>query len=194
MTAKARAIVLGGLILLVLTAITVDRYWQARARYPRRSIQTSPARPESTQEAPRLLLPHEGTEFVVRLGGEGLPGPLDDEAGRHPSAHAAGTRSGSSGPTVQPSPSSDPSGIEPRRGLESGGRPPPPPRGTDRHGARPSSPRIITYTVQRDESLSSIAERFLGRASSWPQIAKRNGIEDPRDLRAGQILRIEIPR
>jgi hypothetical protein len=47
-----------------------------------------------------------------------------------------------------------------------------------------------TYTVKRGDTLSAIAARLLGKASRWPEIAKLNGIRDPRLLQIGKVLRI----
>lgn len=40
------------------------------------------------------------------------------------------------------------------------------------------------------EDLLSIAARELGDASRWPEIAKLNGLRDPRSIRPGQVLRL----
>ncbi len=46
------------------------------------------------------------------------------------------------------------------------------------------------YTVGNGESLSQIAEKFLGSAIRWKEIAQFNGIDKPHLLREGTRLRI----
>lgn len=46
------------------------------------------------------------------------------------------------------------------------------------------------YRVREGDTLSSIAARRLGKASRWREIAKLNGIRDPRRLEVGQRLRM----
>jgi len=48
----------------------------------------------------------------------------------------------------------------------------------------------VSYTVQRGDRLGDIALEFTGDIEHWKAIAASNGIEDPRDLRAGAVLRI----
>ena len=47
-----------------------------------------------------------------------------------------------------------------------------------------------TYTVQRGDTLSSIAEEQLGDASRWPEIfvLNRHILSDPDEIRPGQEL------
>lgn len=49
-----------------------------------------------------------------------------------------------------------------------------------------------TYTVERGDTLSHIAQRFYGRASGWNRIfeANRDQLDDPDLIRPGQVLRI----
>ena len=46
------------------------------------------------------------------------------------------------------------------------------------------------YTVQPGESLSQLAQRFLGDTLKFPILARYNDIDNPQDLRAGQVIRI----
>jgi nucleoid-associated protein YgaU len=50
--------------------------------------------------------------------------------------------------------------------------------------------KVRTYVVKQGDSLSSIAARQCGSASKWRQIAKDNGIRDPKSIKKGQRLRI----
>lgn len=56
-------------------------------------------------------------------------------------------------------------------------------------GGKPSGPGG-TYTVQPGDTLAQISKHLLGSASRWQEIAKANGISDPRKLRVGQELTI----
>lgn len=48
-----------------------------------------------------------------------------------------------------------------------------------------------TYTIKSPtDTLWALAVRFLGSGSRWKEIAKLNGITDPRKIRNGQILKI----
>ncbi|HMG25078.1 MAG TPA: LysM peptidoglycan-binding domain-containing protein [Kofleriaceae bacterium] len=49
-----------------------------------------------------------------------------------------------------------------------------------------------TYVVQRGDTLSGIAQRAYGDPAPWREIARANGIGDPRTLEPGQL--ITIPR
>lgn len=44
------------------------------------------------------------------------------------------------------------------------------------------------YTVQRGDTLSAIAQRYLGDPNRWREIAQANGLRDPNSLRPGQQL------
>ena len=48
----------------------------------------------------------------------------------------------------------------------------------------------VDYTVQSGDRLGDIALRFTGDIALWEEIAASNGIDDPRSLRAGSVLRI----
>lgn len=49
-----------------------------------------------------------------------------------------------------------------------------------------------TYVVKRGDTLSGIAERSYGSPAPWREIARANGIADPRVLVPGQVL--TLPR
>ena len=51
-----------------------------------------------------------------------------------------------------------------------------------------SGPRKSTYTFREDDTLWSIAERFLGSGSRWPEIAELNRIGNPNEIPNGLIL------
>lgn len=48
------------------------------------------------------------------------------------------------------------------------------------------------HTVTSGETLSQIAETYLGSAESYPQIALTSGIDDPDLIFPGQVLQIEV--
>lgn len=49
-----------------------------------------------------------------------------------------------------------------------------------------------TYTVQKGDTLSHIAQRELGKASRWRELyeANRDQLDDPDRIRPGQVLRL----
>ena len=51
-----------------------------------------------------------------------------------------------------------------------------------------SSPGESTYTFRQDDTLWSIAERFLGSGSRWTEIAELNGIGNPNEIPNGLVL------
>ena len=57
-------------------------------------------------------------------------------------------------------------------------------------------PKSFAYTVQADETLLGLAERFLGNRLKFYQLARYNSIKVPAALAAGTVLRIpgEPPR
>lgn len=56
-----------------------------------------------------------------------------------------------------------------------------------------SSPTLEkSYVVRRGDTLSSIAAALYRRPDAWRELARANGITDPRDLRPGQVL--TVPR
>jgi nucleoid-associated protein YgaU len=46
------------------------------------------------------------------------------------------------------------------------------------------------YVVEKGDTLAKIAEKKLGSAEKWKEIARANGIDDPETLRVGQKLSI----
>lgn len=55
-------------------------------------------------------------------------------------------------------------------------------------GKKPKGPS--TYRVKHGDTLFAIAHRVYGDGSSWPVIARANGIKDPRQLKVGTKLKI----
>jgi hypothetical protein len=55
---------------------------------------------------------------------------------------------------------------------------------------RKTDPDSSTRVVRRDDTLSSIAAEMYDDAHLWRVIAEANGIDDPRRLEPGQVLRI----
>jgi nucleoid-associated protein YgaU len=49
---------------------------------------------------------------------------------------------------------------------------------------------MTTYTVRKGDTLSAIAQRELGAASRWPEIAELNAIPNPDLIYPGQELRL----
>jgi nucleoid-associated protein YgaU len=46
------------------------------------------------------------------------------------------------------------------------------------------------HTVIEEETISSIAQAFYGNPQIWRPIAIANGLDDPREISAGQVLRV----
>lgn len=70
-------------------------------------------------------------------------------------------------------------------------KPSPAKAAAERKAATPATPPAArTYTVVRGDTLSKIAQRFLGSYKRYPEIARLNGIRDPNRIRAGQVLRL----
>ena len=64
-------------------------------------------------------------------------------------------------------------------------------RPTEATGEGPASQlAVVEYRVRAGDTLAEIAERLLGSAARWQEIARANGITDPRTLRIGQVLRV----
>lgn len=56
-----------------------------------------------------------------------------------------------------------------------------------------SSPSVEkSYVVRRGDTLSSISAAVYRRPDAWRELARANGITDPRDLKPGQVL--TVPR
>lgn len=57
-------------------------------------------------------------------------------------------------------------------------------------GADKGGGAAAVHQVRPGDTLSSIAERYLGSASKWKVIADANGIADPRALKVGAVLKV----
>ena len=55
---------------------------------------------------------------------------------------------------------------------------------------RPGTPGTVTVGFGEGDDLLSIAAKELGDAKRWPEIAKLNGIRDPRSVVPGQVIRL----
>ena len=55
---------------------------------------------------------------------------------------------------------------------------------------RPGTPGTVTVGFGEGDDLLSIAAKELGDAKRWPEIAKLNGIRDPRSVVRGQVIRL----
>jgi len=49
-------------------------------------------------------------------------------------------------------------------------------------------PRENTYVVKKGDTLWAIAVRYYGDGTRWQEIARRNGVADPRKLSIGKVL------
>lgn len=56
--------------------------------------------------------------------------------------------------------------------------------------APPAPPAAQTYTVEGGDTLWGIAERFYGDGNQYQRIADANGIANPDEINAGQVLTI----
>lgn len=59
-------------------------------------------------------------------------------------------------------------------------------------GDAPETGVKTKYTIQKGDTLYMIAVNFLGSGSRWPEIAKLNGLTNPKRLRIGS--QIELPK
>jgi LysM repeat protein len=48
------------------------------------------------------------------------------------------------------------------------------------------------YTIKSGDNLSTIAKRFYGQASKYPEVAKANGIDNPDHIRVGQQINLPV--
>jgi nucleoid-associated protein YgaU len=48
------------------------------------------------------------------------------------------------------------------------------------------------YTIKSGDNLSTIAKRFYGQASKYPEVAKANGIDNPDHIRVGQDINLPV--
>ncbi len=55
---------------------------------------------------------------------------------------------------------------------------------------RSSAPTFFRYTVQRDDSLSKLAQQYLGDRFRFYILAKYNDMANPSRLAAGQVIKI----
>jgi nucleoid-associated protein YgaU len=52
------------------------------------------------------------------------------------------------------------------------------------------TPTSTTYTVAKGDTLSAIAQKMLGSAKRWREIKSLNGINDPAEIRIGNVLNL----
>ncbi len=118
--------------------------------------------------------------------------------GKAPSAKVAttksGERSGSKSPKADPKPAKADKALAKAKTADSKGK-----SSTSRDGkgqkvaqgpaADKSKPRY--YTVQKQDSLGDIAERYLNDRRRWRELASTNGIKQPDKIAAG--TRIKLP-
>ena len=59
-------------------------------------------------------------------------------------------------------------------------------------GTTAATPQYTTYTVQSGDTLSAIAQRYLGNANDYMDIfnANRDQLTDPDKIKPGQVLKI----
>lgn len=58
----------------------------------------------------------------------------------------------------------------------------------------PARPTFIDYKIQSGDTMTDIAQQFLGTARRWPEIAQANPLVDPERLAIGKTLRIPVDR
>jgi hypothetical protein len=68
----------------------------------------------------------------------------------------------------------------------------PSPAETERNAAQSTDLNGEEYVVQTGDTLSGIAERFMGSADQWQQIAQANDIQNPDMLTVG--MKLDIPQ
>lgn len=215
MSNMGRGIVLAILVLIFLTGVTLDRFWDTRARMPRGALRQDSPAPSSESAVPvrRYFDPDADTEVVIRLGGIRIPPaprervvPRPGSSNRAPvfeGENAAGaglTRSGDPGfsPTTdRPTTDRRTQGGRSQGGGASRRHDGPDDRleepGNDLEATgRETQREPIRHTVLANETLSDIALQYLGNAGAWERIRTLNGISDPTQIRAGQTLLIPV--
>lgn len=95
---------------------------------------------------------------------------------------SAGAGSGSGGGLLSPT------NLLPNDGGNGGGETVTPP-GPER---LPPAPRQTEHVLRDGETLGDVARQYLGNANRWQDIARWNGIEDDRRIRAGKRLVIKL--
>jgi LysM repeat protein len=130
-----------------------------------------------------------GALAVTRLG-DGGPGitPAAGVDGASPTAAAIATATPADATTVPATPDAPtrtlvPSGVEPTAAPT----PTPEPSPTAEPTVRPSPAAARTYTVQSGDTLSGIAGEH---GTTWQVLAQLNDIENPRQLRVGQVIKL----
>jgi len=84
-------------------------------------------------------------------------------------------------------------GVRPARESSPGVPAPPPAAPAAVHQDDQLAAPVLSHVVKRGETLSGIAQRYLGSARRWPELVAANAPLDPRKLRIGQVLRIPGP-
>jgi LysM repeat protein len=132
-----------------------------------------------------------GALAVTRLG-DGGPGitPVGGASVASPTAAAVATATPAEATTAPvsseaPTRTLVPSGVEPTTAPTPTPRPAASP--TPARTARPSSAAANTYTVQSGDTLSGIAGEH---GTTWQILAELNDIENPRQLRVGQVIKL----
>ncbi len=62
------------------------------------------------------------------------------------------------------------------------------PTPSPRTGTSAAAPGARTYTVEKGDTLTSIARKVYGNPAKFKDIAAANGITDPNKIKAGQVL------
>ena len=126
-----------------------------------------------------------GAIAISRLGGgpELRPAAVEPGPTRTPAAIVSSAPEATAAPaTVNPDPTLVPSEAEPTAAPPAQ-TPAPPAKTPD-----PNPPDSTTYKVQSGDTLSGIAAEH---GTTWQELARLNGLSDPRRLKVGQVL--ELP-
>jgi LysM repeat protein len=131
-----------------------------------------------------------GALAITRLG-DGSPGisPVGGVSGASPTAAAIATATPAEATTAPASPEAPtrtlvPSGVEPTTAPT----PTPPPAASPTPAPTPRPTQAsATYTVQSGDTLSGIAGEH---GTTWQILAELNDIENPRQLRVGQVIKL----